>query len=420
MGFNLSHDSAHVAVEVLLDEQIETLDGQFVIRAPDADAQVGELGIDLDEDLLFAVDVLLEVLGEVGGQGVDAWATETDGWTLLQLLVVEVPDVTADDDFDGHVKQVGVLVEPVLDTLFEHIAQGAISDFGPEMGSDDDQQRVAVIHGLRFRRVLGHIPYGSGWRRPMIRKCVFIAERRVMLQRTGKIIGMLSLLAVVGCHTWAGDQTTEGSDGKADTDKEPPVMVDEASLPKGFPMPSAVGEVTLKTYPAHRLARVTRERVEGSRNRMFMPLFRHIQKNDIAMTSPVEMVYRMPEGADTMDGKQLIQAMEMDSMAFYYGDPDTGEVGADGQLVVVEDVGPVQVASFAIRGEYTRQHMALGIKKILQWLDEQREQGVEIEISGSPRYMGYNSPMVPAFLKIGEVQIPVKVSEPEQESAAEL
>lgn len=196
-------------------------------------------------------------------------------------------------------------------------------------------------------------------------------------------------------------------------------MVDEASLPKGFPMPSKVGEVTLKTYPAHRLARVTRQRVEGNRNRMFMPLFRHIQRNDIAMTSPVEMVYHMPEDAATMDGKQLVEAMEMDSMAFYYGDPELGEVGADGEQVVVEDAEPVQVASFAIRGEYTRTHMALGVKKILDWLDEQREQGVEIEIAGSPRYMGYNSPMVPGFMKIGEVQIPVNVTEAEVQQMKE-
>ena len=39
-----------------------------------------------------------------------------------------------------------------------------------------------------------------------------------------------------------------------------PMMISEAKLPVGFPPPGPVGAVIVKTYPAHRLARVRAER----------------------------------------------------------------------------------------------------------------------------------------------------------------
>lgn len=234
-----------------------------------------------------------------------------------------------------------------------------------------------------------------------------------MFSLTSRFVIVASYCALVGCQSFAADQQ---ADAKGVEQKESPMMVDEAKLPKGFPKPGAVGKVELKTYPAHRLARVTRQRVEGNANRMFMPLFQHIKKNEIAMTSPVEMVYAMPDekAADEMSGEDLRKAMSMQSMAFFYGDPEMGEPGADGSVVVVEDVSAQTYASVGVRGDYTSKHMTLGVKMILQWLDAEREAGRKIEIAGSPRYMGYNSPFVPGFLKYGEVQIPVKVVEEEQ------
>jgi len=69
-----------------------------------------------------------------------------------------------------------------------------------------------------------------------------------------------------------------------------PMMISEAKLPVGFPAPGPVGEVIVKTYPAHRLARVRAER--NNDNGMFMQLFRHIERQEIAMTAPVEMCGR--------------------------------------------------------------------------------------------------------------------------------
>ena len=65
-------------------------------------------------------------------------------------------------------------------------------------------------------------------------------------------------------------------------------MISEAKLPAGFPPPGPVGDVIVKTYPAHRLARTSSDAAGGD-NRMFMKLFGHIKRNDIAMTAPVTM-----------------------------------------------------------------------------------------------------------------------------------
>ena len=42
-----------------------------------------------------------------------------------------------------------------------------------------------------------------------------------------------------------------------------PMMISEAKLPVGFPPPGPVGEVIVKTYPAHRLARAKEMLTEG-------------------------------------------------------------------------------------------------------------------------------------------------------------
>ena len=73
-----------------------------------------------------------------------------------------------------------------------------------------------------------------------------------------------------------------------------PMMISEAKLPEGFPGPGPVGEVITKTYPAHRLARVR----SGDRGNdgSFMKLFRHIERNEIAMTAPGEMEMAAADG----------------------------------------------------------------------------------------------------------------------------
>lgn len=55
-------------------------------------------------------------------------------------------------------------------------------------------------------------------------------------------------------------------------------MFSEAKLPRDYPAPGPVNEVIVKTYPTHRLARVTNEAGDNS---MFMQLFRHIPNRSL-------------------------------------------------------------------------------------------------------------------------------------------
>ena len=187
--------------------------------------------------------------------------------------------------------------------------------------------------------------------------------------------------------------------------KEPevnkPFMFNEAKLPLGFPPPSPTGQVVIKDYPAYRLARIRASdagRPAGP-NTMFGPLFNHIKRNDIAMTAPVEMTY--PRATPVVSEKRA------ESMAFLYRDPSLGAAGPDeaDPRVVVEDVPTMTVLSVAVRGGYTEANFTASLEKLQAWLEANPQR---VHVVGPPRYLAYNSPFVPGFLKIGEVQLPVE------------
>ena len=178
-----------------------------------------------------------------------------------------------------------------------------------------------------------------------------------------------------------------------------PMMISEAKLPLGFPGPGPVGEVITKTYPAHRLARI---RAGGGTNGSFMKLFRHIERNEIAMTAPVEMEMAVTDGGRA--------APATTSMAFLYGSADTGTPGPDpaDPNVVVEDVPEMTVVSLGIRGSYREERFADFAAQLDQWLDNHPEW---IAV-GPPRTLAYNSPFVPGLLKYAEVQVPIAPAPP--------
>jgi hypothetical protein len=195
-------------------------------------------------------------------------------------------------------------------------------------------------------------------------------------------------------------------DGESPTDAAreaaaKPFMFDEASLPQGFPPVGPVGVVVVKQYPAHRLAQVQAAGV-GGQNAMFNPLFNHIKRNKIAMTAPVQMEYdaalAAPDSADNA-------SRQPQNMAFFYRDPDLGAVGTDARdaRVQVVDVPAVTVVSVALRGGYGGQTMQSGLRILNNWLAA----NPQYRVAGPPRFMGYNSPFVPWFLRMSEVQIPV-------------
>lgn len=174
-----------------------------------------------------------------------------------------------------------------------------------------------------------------------------------------------------------------------------PFLLREAALPAGFPPPGPVGEVIVKEYPAYRVARtVPQSGSSMSANAMFRSLFNHIKTNQIAMTAPVEMTY---------DSNPSAQELQPVAMAFMYRDPQMAPTTTDSHVEVV-DLPPSTVLSITLRGGYEGS-FENGMASLRDWLTQNPD---SYEIIGPPRFMGYNSPFVPWFLKIGETQIPVK------------
>lgn len=184
-------------------------------------------------------------------------------------------------------------------------------------------------------------------------------------------------------------------------------MFKEATLPEGFPKPGPVGEIIVKEYPAYRLARVQAREgvVERTSSSMFRPLFDHIKRNDIPMTAPVEMGYASSDNTPG-DGSEWGAS----SMAFLYGQRSWGQPGADeaDQRVVVDDVSAMTVVSIGVRGSYTDARFESARAKLIAWTIANKQR---VRIVGPPRYLGYNSPFVPWFLRYGEVQIPIQITE---------
>lgn len=211
------------------------------------------------------------------------------------------------------------------------------------------------------------------------------------------------LMVVVGVlgALWLGCATDERK-GETNSDEEAaamkrPMMFNEAKLPAGFPPPGPVGAVIVKEYPAYRLARVAASEVRGGQDDMFRPLFNHIKRNDIPMTAPVEMTYDKDAGRGTAAS----------SMGFLYGQPTWGEIGrdaADGRVEVI-DIPAMTVASVGVRGAYNARQLDEALNMLGDWIGAHAG---EYRLVGPARYMAYNSPFVPNFLKYGEVQLPIE------------
>lgn len=174
------------------------------------------------------------------------------------------------------------------------------------------------------------------------------------------------------------------SDVKKAAPPAAPAYKEESPLPKGWPEPGPFNQVVRKKYPAYRAAFTK----EGSPNGAFMKLFRHIQRNDIPMTAPVEM--KMDES-----GKN---GMKMDRMAFLYQSPEVGKTGADGVEVEVLDVPAIEALSYAWQGSRNDKSTA------------QAREALDAELaaknlkSSGYRLLGYNSPFVPRSKQTHELQ----------------
>jgi len=220
----------------------------------------------------------------------------------------------------------------------------------------------------------------------------------------------VAVLALLGCASAGGPspEARSGSNGEKHSMSKP-FLFREAPLPKGFPAPGPVGKVIIKEYPAYRLARVNSKEngLSGGSDSMFRPLFNHIKRNKIAMTAPVEMGYPW-QTAEIASPKADSNGMRSaESMAFLYGKPSWGQTGADpsDKRVVVEDVPAMTVLSIGVRGSYTDAKFAEAMTKLREWIASNPGQ---VRVAGSPRYLGYNSPLVLWFLRYAEVQLPIE------------
>lgn len=171
-----------------------------------------------------------------------------------------------------------------------------------------------------------------------------------------------------------------------------------APLPEGFPSPTADGEIEIKQYPAYRSATVQVKGDLGSASsRGFSPLFRHISSNDISMTAPVEAQYP----AATLQANAESQGDT--AVSFLYRSLDIVPKAVE-QDVQVEDIPPMTVVSFGVKGGYDYGIYTKGIEQLQSWLAVHPEYSV----AGAPRRFFYDGPFIPDALKRSDIQIPVQ------------
>ena len=163
----------------------------------------------------------------------------------------------------------------------------------------------------------------------------------------------------------------------------------EAPTPRGWPAFTPVGEVRLQQYPKYRIAYVDRgDTLKGGE---FFTLFFHIERNNIAMTAPVEM--KMTDG----------DKPSMKQMAFLYENTDMGKLGQDNKVTVV-DVEPLQAISVGGRGDWSGASMERARSLIDAWMTTHPDYVAADDL----RVFGYNSPQMPKEKRYHEVQLPVK------------
>ena len=170
--------------------------------------------------------------------------------------------------------------------------------------------------------------------------------------------------------------------------KEKPKYISEAPLPKGWPQPGPYNQVSEKRYPAYRAAFTNGK---GS-SFAFWRLFRHIKRQEIPMTSPVEM------GMEQKDDKRLGKT----SMAFLYQGQDVGKTGPDGAKITVKDVAATRALSYAWQGDDSKANIAKAKQSLFEELKKRKLEHASI------RLLGYNGPGVPRDKKTWELQAIIK------------
>lgn len=174
----------------------------------------------------------------------------------------------------------------------------------------------------------------------------------------------------------------------------------EADPPEGFPEFTPLHQIEVKTLPAYRAARISMESGQQRRDGGFWSLFKHIKRQDIAMTAPVRVDY------DNKGGTQKRRSME-----FLYRSAEFGKIGIDPANVSINvvDVPSHEVVSIGVRGKTTAAVVEQSRRSLQKWIEAEKGQYM---IAGTVRVMGYNSPFIPGSRAYFEVQIPVSRMKP--------
>ncbi len=163
------------------------------------------------------------------------------------------------------------------------------------------------------------------------------------------------------------------------------------------------GTFEVKTYPAYRGAVVrARDAGMGSENALFYPLFLHISRQKVAMTSPVINSYD-PVMIDK-PGTNGVVAME-----FVYRTPTTGTTGPGLGMVVVEDHPEQTYLCLGVQGDLDATRFTQAVTAFRGWLTDHQAEWVAM---GPPRRLGYHPPMIDPKTRLWNIQLPVQKVEP--------
>ena len=153
---------------------------------------------------------------------------------------------------------------------------------------------------------------------------------------------------------------------------------------------TAVDAIEIKTLPPATLIAAKGDGPYFERNNsLFRPLFRYIQANDIAMTTPVEA------------------EMQPGVMYFYIGGDAANRELPSTDTVEVLQLPKRTVLSIGIRGGYNANNFSAGEAQLRKWLAQQ----TDYMPSGAARAIYWNGPFTLGFLKRSEVHIPIQAAE---------
>ncbi|MEZ6233654.1 MAG: heme-binding protein [Phycisphaerales bacterium] len=185
----------------------------------------------------------------------------------------------------------------------------------------------------------------------------------------------------------------------------------DTKLPVGYPQPTPPEVVEIKAYPAVRRAEVDgRGNPDLGMNLAFWPLFQHIDRNDIAMTAPVEMDYR-GDGEGVLGDELNLDDARNWTMSFLYEAESDGPTGDYGRVEVVDREATLVVA-IGLRGGYRYARTREATERLREWLAA----NPSWEVAGEPRTLFYNGPERRPADQWAELQVPIRLAASDTDS----